>query len=71
MISISESADHLRQKARSDLQETVEIRLKCGPCNILTAPVAQLDRVQPSEGWGRTFDSCLAHHTSFLSNFLR
>lgn len=24
------------------------------------APVAQLDRVQPSEGWGRTFDSCLA-----------
>lgn len=26
------------------------------------APVAQMDRVQPSEGWGRTFESCLAHH---------
>lgn len=21
-----------------------------------------MDRVQPSEGWGRTFESCLAHH---------
>ena len=27
----------------------------------LHAPVAQMDRVQPSEGWGRTFESCLAH----------
>ena len=31
--------------------------------NILKhALVAQLDRVQPSEGWGRTFDSCQARH---------
>ena len=28
---------------------------------IPNAPVAQMDRVQPSEGWGRTFESCLAH----------
>lgn len=26
------------------------------------APVAQWIRVQPSDGWGRRFDSCLAHH---------
>lgn len=26
------------------------------------APVAQGMRAQPSEGWGRTFDSCRARH---------
>ena len=25
-----------------------------------------MDRVQPSEGWGRTFESCLARQISFL-----
>ena len=28
----------------------------------LLVPVAQLDRVQPSEGWGRTFESCRGRH---------
>jgi hypothetical protein len=28
----------------------------------LLAPVAQMDRVLPSEGRGRTFESCRAHH---------
>lgn len=35
---------------------------------MVNAPVAQLDRVQPSEGWGRTFESCLARH--FLFSFI-
>lgn len=28
------------------------------------APVAQMDRVQPSEGWGHWFESSRAHHIS-------
>ena len=30
------------------------------------APVAQLDRVLPSEGRGRTFEPCRAHHLQAL-----
>ncbi len=31
-----------------------------------------MDRVQPSEGWGRTFESCLARQVSYFPrNFSR
>src|SRR5699024_10980148 len=32
-------------------------------CSYSSAPVAQLDRVPPSEGGGRRFESCRAHNS--------
>ena len=37
-------------------------RLAYGACGSPRAPVAQLDRALPSEGRGRTFESCRVRH---------
>ena len=34
----------------------------------MCVPVAQLDRVLPSEGKGRKFDSCQGHHLDILAH---
>ena len=41
------------------------------PFPYIHAPVAQLDRVLPSEGRGRRFESCLAHHLLPFVQFLK
>ena len=38
--------------------------------NARVAPVAQLDRVPPSEGGGRGFESRLVHHIPYVFNDL-
>ena len=38
---------------------STQLSLVSGPAK---APIAQLDRVLPSEGRGRTFESCWVHH---------
>jgi hypothetical protein len=51
------------------LLNNLGLRIFLGVCKVLIlqcAPVAQLDRVSDYESEGRKFESCRAHHKSFI-----
>ncbi len=41
----------------------------CKPVAKASAPVAQLDRVLPSEGRGHRFESCRVRHFSWVKSY--